>query len=74
MALKGMSVVRDRNFKAPKVRLRVTDGLHGLPRVLKTRPVPVPVPVPTRTRNPPRVTPPVVITNEYHPHPKPEYA
>ncbi|KAJ7910172.1 hypothetical protein B0H13DRAFT_1876971 [Mycena leptocephala] len=56
----GMSVVRDRNLKAPKMGLRVTDRLRGLPRVLKTRPVPVPVP--TRTRNPRRVTPPVVTT------------
>jgi hypothetical protein len=52
-------MVRDRNLKAPKMRWWVTDGLRGLPRVLKTRPVPVP----TRTRNPPRVTPPVMITN-----------
>jgi hypothetical protein len=58
-----MSMVRDRTLKAPKMRLRVTDGLRGLPRVLKTRPVPVPVPTYTRTRNPPRVTPPVVITS-----------
>ncbi|KAJ7812760.1 hypothetical protein B0H13DRAFT_2294315 [Mycena leptocephala] len=38
----GMSVVRDSNLKAPKVRLWVTDGLRGSPRVFKTRPVPVP--------------------------------
>jgi hypothetical protein len=50
----GMSVVRDRNLKPPKVRLRVTNGLRGSPRVLKTRPIPVPGP--TRTRNPPDPT------------------